>query len=101
MDQENLDHVPGMHDPVAKAALLKKSNEEMRKRIQELKSGLNVEKNRSNQHHREKVAELKELRDVAEVCSVFNYKPACFGAGGKRGDFVSNEDLLFYCFCFF
>jgi hypothetical protein len=30
-------HVPGLHDPVAKAALLKKTNDEMRKRIETLK----------------------------------------------------------------
>ncbi len=69
-DFESSGHVPGMHDPVAKAALLKKTNEEMRKRIQELKTGLSTERNRSNQTHREKVQELRELRDTAEVRDV-------------------------------
>ena len=36
-DPPNPEHVPGMHDPVAKAALLKKSNDDMRQRIALLK----------------------------------------------------------------
>ncbi len=67
MSDSGSNHVPGLHDPVAKAALLKKTNEDMRQRIQELKSGLEKERNRSNQTHREKVQEIRELRDVAEV----------------------------------
>jgi hypothetical protein len=61
------DHVPGMHDPVLKAALLKKSNDEMRKRINDLKQGLDLERNRLKETHREKVKELHDLRDSSEV----------------------------------
>ena len=61
------EHVPGMHDPVLKAALLKKSNEEMRQRISDLKSGLEAERGRLKESHRKKVQELSDARVKAEV----------------------------------
>ena len=64
---EGTEHVPGMHDPAFKAALLKKSNDEMRKRIMDLKQGLDQERNRLKETHREKVKELHDLRDNSEV----------------------------------
>ncbi len=67
--------MPGLHDPVAKAALLKKSNEEMRKRISELRNGLDQERTRLKETHREKVKELHDLRDSAEVAS--HYLHSC------------------------
>lgn len=59
--------IPGLHDPVARAASIKRSNEEMRQRIAELKTQLESDRARTRQLHRDKVYELRSLQDVAEV----------------------------------
>ena len=68
VDATSNGHVPGMHDPVAKAALLKKTNDEMRKRIEALKKEVEAERNSSKRTHEEKVLKLKTQQDNAEVC---------------------------------
>eukprot|EP00040_Diaphanoeca_grandis_P025249 m.139633 g.139633 ORF g.139633 m.139633 type:complete len:1207 (-) comp30071_c2_seq1:491-4111(-) len=58
----------GMHaDPVAKAATLRRGNDAMRTRIASLKSAIHSERMRNQETHREKVNEIRELRDFAEL----------------------------------
>ena len=47
--------IPGTHDPVARAASIKRTNEEMRARIAELKAQLEDDRARTRQLHRNKV----------------------------------------------
>jgi hypothetical protein len=58
---------PGLHDPAAKAAMLKRTNEEMRQRIAELKKELTTERNATKNAHDDKIHKMKALQDSAEV----------------------------------
>ena len=58
----------GMHaDPITKAATLRRTNDDMRQRISTLKSAIHSERVRNQEVHREKVMEIRELRDFAQV----------------------------------
>jgi len=60
--------VPGLHpDPSSKAATLKRANDDMRLKIASLKSALHTERTRNQETHREKVMEMRELKDFAEL----------------------------------
>ena len=67
----------GMHaDPVAKAATLRRTNDDMRQRISTLKSAIHSERVRNQEVHREKVMEIRELRDFAQVSQCTSSPPA-------------------------
>ncbi len=59
------------HDPIWKAAMLKKSNDEMRMRIANLKTGLDQERSRLKDSHRHRIKEITDLKGEAEVWSRF------------------------------
>ncbi len=62
-------HVPGLHDPVARSLQFKEMNDQMRQRIMELKKSLQEEQTKSKENHREKLKEIREVKNMAEVVS--------------------------------
>ncbi len=58
--------IPGVPDPVARAASIKRSNDEMRARIAELKAQLENDRARTRELHREKVLHLLSRGDGKE-----------------------------------
>ena len=60
-------HVPGINDHAIKAARLKRTNEEMRRRIMELKGNLAQERTQSRKAQEQRLQELRGMMTDREV----------------------------------
>lgn len=77
--------IPGLHDPVAKVASIKRTNNEMRQRIAQLRSQLESDRAHTRQLHRDKVNELRRQQDISEVGIASGFYLLFFlGLAGRR-----------------